>query len=1151
MAAKHYKGTKITGTSTSAKVFKKSGIKKAKKNDTYLNTSTGHNYICTKGGKASEAKWKYTSTSIIGAPNIAFTNLTAPSRSGYTFSSSWGVPGDLTKATNGYRMTAENIYWYLDNSPVQHVLGTDKTSDSIGVTRANYYPYAGKPTLKSIKIWADPCNAQGNGSKPVAQTLTFGAPRAPELGDFAFDDSTGILSIVVKTDAGTDAYERYDTKYKVTVKNTRTSDEAYVAQDASSTDTEFTVSFDASDYQMLGYEQYIRVQVEAFSRGFAGDSGTVKKVFYVAYPSRTTIEDIEVSSKDSDGKCTVFVNTNQEKNDQGEIEHPTDKIELEYLANCTYKTAGTIPGDSSWSSSGIKDNGNCSALSMPVTKIIPDPGKYTWMRVTSYHASENVLYRYSNYMRVYQLETPVITAEDDYIVILDAVTGADGKSAVIYLGWNADGEDDSDGTELTWSDEEDTWISTNSPSDYDFSWSDGPIYKLTEDTSPVVDKTYYQKIDNEYVEVQEPASNPKQAGYYECEYHDSARIIIKDLNESTKYYVRARRYMNGEDGTTYSPYSNQETVITSETPEAVIATCASYVAEGASLPISWTFTGNGLQTAWRIVQDEEYTLTEDTEVVTVGRYTRTADTEVAAGKTYYEYDDEEFVAVTPVGTEDPSDEGWYEKSGEVDKIYYELQDGAFVAVTPQGSEDPSDEGWYEKSGGAVLAEEESSIGSTQIDADRLEEFAIDGKLSLHVDVSTGSGYVTSESHVITIIDPPDLAITVPVTCTAQPFAFTAASSRECDLDVVVSANGATGQKPEGIKRQALGDTIYSGQLSPSWTSGNDGYTTTITLPSGMDLWDGASYTVSVVAHDRLTGLQSVERLGVFKIDWTYKAVSLIPTQTYELSEDTVVDDDKTYYELESSEYVVVTPIGTENPSEEGWYEPVDNAFVTLTPIDEVDETGWHHKSVEIDLKPPTGCNQTDVYDIYRMTGDGVYPIGIGYPMTYTATDEYAPFGDSMTQYYRIALRTVDGSVSFADFEYFADGNAIRLDWRDGLLELPYNISVQDKYKKDVDIRKHIDGSMDAYWNEGVERSGALNTDVIRLESQEDIDMVRKLGRYSGPIFVRTPDGSAYQADVQVSNMSTPGLIEAIALDATEIGLTDEFILPTWNVEEEE
>lgn len=1146
--AKKYKGTKITGTSKTAKVFKKSGIKKAAKGDTYFNTSSGHNYKCTTGGDAKTAKWKYTKTSIIKKPNIALSNLTVPSRSTYTFTSSWGIPGDLTKDTNCARMTKIYTVFNVGGTKTAKKLATNATSDAITLTRSNYYPFSGKPTLGYINFWADPWNKKGQGSKPTSQQLNFGKPRAPELGDFAFDDSTGILSIVCKTNAGTDAYERYDTAYKVTVKNTRVSDDTYVAQNSSSTSTEFTISFDASDYQQLTYDQYIRVQVDVYSRGFAGDSGTVTKVFYIAYPSRTTIEEVEVTSKDSNGKCTVYISTNQVNNDAGEIEHPTDKIVLEYLANCTYKKADEIPGDSSWSSSNIQDNGFCTAMSMPVTQLIPDAGKYTWVRVVSYHASENVLYRYSNYMRVKGLETPVISAEDDYIVILEAITGVNGTSALVRLGWNADGEDDSTGTELTWSDEEDTWMSTDEPDSHEFTWSDGPIYVLTEDTTPAAGKDYYSESGGVYTKIDPAPANPKSAGAYEMPYHDSATIIIKGLEESTKYYIRARRYMEGET-VTYSPYSNQETVLTSETPEAVIATASSYVAEGASLPVSWTFTGNGLQTAWRVVQDTVYTVTEDTSVVVPGRYEATTDTTVSGSKTYYELVDGEFDAVTPAGTENPSEEGWYEKIADVEKIYYKYQNGEYIEVTPVGTENPHNEGWYEKSGGAVLAEDEGPIGSTQIEADRIAEFAEDNELRFHVEVSTGSGFVMSESHKLTIIDPPTLSITVGATCTAQPFSFSAESSRECDLTVIVSANGAAGQRPEGLRRQTVGDTIWSDVVSPVWTAGLTSFTATVTLPSGLDLWDGAAYTISAVATDILTGLQSEERLGVFAVNWTNKAAALIPAPEYEASTDVTVDDNKTYYKYEDGEYVVVEPVGSENPSTEGWYEEEDNAYIHLTPVDEVDEEGFHHQAVQIDLTPPTGSNLTDVYDIYRVTGDGVYPIGIGYPLTYTATDEYAPFGDGMTQYYRIALRTVDGSVSFDDFEYYLPGAALRLDWRDGTLELPYDISIADKYKKDVDVRKHIDGSTDAYWNENIERSGSLNSDVIRLESQGDIELARHLGRYAGAVFVRTPDGSAYEADAQVSQMSTAGVLEAIAIDAQEVGLTTEFILPPWNEEE--
>lgn len=54
-----YAGTKITGTSTTATVFSNSGVTDAKVGDHYLNTSTQNVYICTLGGVASIAKWKY------------------------------------------------------------------------------------------------------------------------------------------------------------------------------------------------------------------------------------------------------------------------------------------------------------------------------------------------------------------------------------------------------------------------------------------------------------------------------------------------------------------------------------------------------------------------------------------------------------------------------------------------------------------------------------------------------------------------------------------------------------------------------------------------------------------------------------------------------------------------------------------------------------------------------------------------------------------------------------------------------------------------------------------------------------------------------------------------------------------------------------
>lgn len=64
--SKWYRGTAITGTSTTATVFNSSGVASALVDDMYLNTSTGAVYTCTVAGAASAAKWVY-SGSIKGA----------------------------------------------------------------------------------------------------------------------------------------------------------------------------------------------------------------------------------------------------------------------------------------------------------------------------------------------------------------------------------------------------------------------------------------------------------------------------------------------------------------------------------------------------------------------------------------------------------------------------------------------------------------------------------------------------------------------------------------------------------------------------------------------------------------------------------------------------------------------------------------------------------------------------------------------------------------------------------------------------------------------------------------------------------------------------------------------------------------------------
>ena len=109
MAKKYtYKGTKMTGTKTTASTRPGAGIKKAEKGQTYLNTSTGHVYKCTDGGNKDKAKWKYVKTVIIGRPNISVRSLKLKreAKGSHVMTATWGVPKELTEATNGKRAQA-------------------------------------------------------------------------------------------------------------------------------------------------------------------------------------------------------------------------------------------------------------------------------------------------------------------------------------------------------------------------------------------------------------------------------------------------------------------------------------------------------------------------------------------------------------------------------------------------------------------------------------------------------------------------------------------------------------------------------------------------------------------------------------------------------------------------------------------------------------------------------------------------------------------------------------------------------------------------------------------------------------------------------------------------------------------------------------
>ena len=986
MATYDYKGTKITGTSTTAKVFEKSGVTNATVNQIYFNTEKGHVYKCTTAGNASTAKWQYQRTDIAHKPSDEVTSLGSPVRTtvssnNHYMKATWKVPSELTNTKNGDRATGLEVDWTLvlagKNNDLKKVKTTGNqsltthqinlNSLSIGGTtynRDSFYPADGKPRLKSVTVKVKATNSEGS-SKGVSATREFKKPRKPTISGFSFNNSNGAVTCSITTNAGTDYRERYDTKYTIEAYNSNTKKTTKTT--STSTNTTITgVTFNPSGYQGLNNDNYYKVTVTAWARGYAGISEKVPKTCYISSPTKSSIGKIEARTD----RCVVNINTPKKET------HPVTGVRLQYLANTTYEKASDIPNNASWSDYSVQDDGKATALVIDKNTIAPDAGKYSWVRVKTWNWDESVasLVRYSDPQRVKLYESKAATATDDKIKIISTTAGADGKSIKVQLAWTNDGNT---GTELTWSDEEDTWKSTKEPEKHEFTWTDGSY----------------------------TSGGTTYAG--------SALITIKELEPTTKYYIHARRYLDGDNGTTYSAAAIK-TCVTSNTSsdaaevaETIVASCNGTVAKGDSLQVYWAFCSAYIQQDWQIIS--------------------------TAGK--------------------------------------------------------------------VLVEGYGSYGAAQIPADRLETAAVNGVVNFKVVASSGNDPVESNELFVAILDKPTASVALGTNfssgvMTAQQAQFTVTASTPCDLMVIISSQGAVGQFPTGIKRQTEGDTIYSDILSGlTWTASGSNYTSTITLPIGLDFWDLGSYTLTITAIDRETNLSTEIDPVSFSVGWTNKAKT-----------------------------------------------PFD--FVTITPVDTIDDNGKHIKKATIALTPPTSSASTDVYDIYRLTGDGAVLIGEGFPRTLTTDDMYAPFGDDMTHHYRVALRTVDGDVNFSDIEYVADGDYLKLDWDGHSIDLPYSISIADSYEKSVEIRQHMDGGVDAYWNNSIIRRGRLSTDVIRLIQQDEIDLVRQLARYSGPVFVRTPDGCAYEADVQVTDLSTKNkAVMSIAIDATEIGLTQEFLLP--------
>lgn len=346
---------------------------------------------------------------------------------------------------------------------------------------------------------------------------------------------------------------------------------------------------------------------------------------------------------------------------------------------------------------------------------------------------------------------------------------------------------------------------------------------------------------------------------------------------------------------------------------------------------------------------------------------------------------------------------------------------------------------------------------------------LDGKSSVVVSVGAtiGGTYSISDSQSVAIVARPQVSVTGwPRTITGEAASLVI----ECtDPSATITANlvscGNESDTPNGSRTQYEGDVVWTAQF-PAQDGG------TSMMPEDMSsLIDGTEYRLEVTASSN----------GI---------TSDTASPSFELTDEggEAYTTDRSVVEWAHQAVAPACTIST------------DGLTATITPT------------------APDGAVESDTFSVYRVTPTCITEIASDVAFGASVTDHYAPYThDGSGLSYRVATVTELGDIDWVDVPYVASSGCVRFDWDGRFLELPYDIEVSDDYSKSVDTVRYLDGTSRGYWQDGADMSSSISANIIRFESDQE-PTISELARYAGPVFVRTPAGHAYEADVQVNGI---------------------------------
>lgn len=1052
-------------------------------------------------------------------------------------------------------------------------------------TRESFWPYTTRRlTRVDHNVYLDN-GCKGHG--PVSTTtLNLAVPAAPSIGAFSFDTDTGTVKVKITAAKSTPKAERKLTtytwmvergKYNTTTKKFSVKETKVMKTGQTFSGGEKSLSYDCTDYQALADGELYLITVVARSQGLAGDSKEVTRRYVVAPPAAVTIRTKEITvTTGGSGRVTVPISVRRKyttkksgsKTVNDLCVNPVDGVVLQAAVNVEAKSASSVLG-SDWDDVGSVDDGECVALTANTADLTPAQNNYTYVRVKSWRFDADCapMCRYSNVAALSALRT-VDSATDDECAILELTPTADGEGANVLIGYDKkDGStrDDADGTEISWADASTAWNSTKRPRTFEVTWHTSTAN----------------------------AEEGSAAYPYKDIWHYVQRVYVEDLEEGVQYWFRARRYNDDSSGNrTYGKYctkiwgteTDPDNVKTTATltptvrPTQVTLTAPPSAPTGSDLTLSWTYDG-GDQTAYRVFLGGGNKVVAQASAASSSCVLKSSD--------YGPYVTEDGTLQVRVAVSTSKRRDVFTESGWATVTFAEPP--VLEASVPTVTAQPATVYLYSSTAAAAASVTVAAMGSAGVEEVGIEpqvegDDVWGGLATPDWSEITWAGTAWYAANVAPAVAASDAAWdTLPIATETFVGGTTATlrdvpvggndeeevSSQELRPYVVVQPSGTPGAymlatldvdgsqwelASEPVWCDASGDdseggtylrfpwplSLYDDPETPTDEQAEafDGCSVTLAyMPQGEEYdaaWDAyaelrAASDALVAAHDPAeTVYEAAVEIPVgtdFRDGASYVLTATVTSATSGLASN-----------VAQAEFAVAWAHQAPGPGDE----------ITVTPYDVTDEDGNRTIGATIQLAEPEGAVDTDMADVWRVAADGWHLIAEGRGLTDAVEDSYAPFGDADLAY-RVVVRTADGDVDWADFPYELDLDHTRIDFGGSYVELPYNIAVSHGYSKDSEQRQHLGEALPrGYWGSSHGRSFSVSSDLVRSASREQRRLLHELGRYMGPVLVRTPDGCCMEAEVTPdTSVSHDSSAVPASVRGTEIELTAEHMaVPT-------